>query len=77
MTTELERIVLRVAIEAGATYNCLLLGHVWVSTGGRNCGCEDGCCSVPVHECEVCGDCDYGDNEEASIIIAKCDEKSS
>lgn len=47
--------------------------HDWRSTGGCNAGCGPDCyCSVPVHECAGCGDCDYGDNEEARDIRADC-----
>jgi hypothetical protein len=51
---------------------CAELGHKWKSTGGANCGCEGGSCSVPVNTCERCGDCDYGDNDEARDVIARC-----
>jgi hypothetical protein len=40
--------------------------------GGANCGCPDGCCSVPVLKCTRCGDCDYADNEEAREKRAAC-----
>jgi hypothetical protein len=57
---------------AGAT--CDELGHDWHSLGGCNCGChEDACCSVPVHECSRCKDCDYGQNSEADHIRATCE----
>lgn len=52
---------------------CETAGHVWRHIGGRNAGCDDACrCSVPVHQCDVCGDCDYGDNAEADETMAKC-----
>jgi hypothetical protein len=60
----------RIAAEA-----CDVAGHDWHSIGGRNAGCqEDGfcSCSVPVHECAVCGDCDYGDNDEADQVRGCC-----
>jgi hypothetical protein len=47
-------------------------GHKWVSMGGCNCGCPDGRCSVPVCECTVCGDYDYGDNDEANAKRERC-----
>lgn len=47
--------------------------HDWRSTGGANAGCGPDCsCSVPVHECAGCGDCDYGQNEEADEIRRDC-----
>lgn len=47
--------------------------HDWRSRGGANAGCSKDCfCSVPVHECGACGDCDYGDNEEARAVVAEC-----
>lgn len=51
-------------------------GHAWRSLGGCNAGCdEDCCCSVPVNFCSRCGDCDYGDNEEAEKIRRDCEER--
>lgn len=48
-------------------------GHDWHSRGGCNAGCHDECsCSVPVNFCTRCGDCDYGDNEEAKQVRADC-----
>ena len=47
-------------------------GHDWRFIGGRNCGCDDGACSLSVHECRVCGECDYGDNDEAAQIKRDC-----
>lgn len=73
MTTSLERLAAEAASLAGGDHPCAILGHRWVSTGGCNCGChEDAVCSVPVHECEVCGDCDYGDNDEANDKRQRC-----
>lgn len=47
--------------------------HDWKSVGGANCGClPEGTCSVPVHVCFRCLDCDYGDNEEADRIRKHC-----
>lgn len=54
---------------------CAEVGHRWRHIGGKNAGCEldrDCKCSVPVHECEVCGDCDYGDNAEAREKRSDC-----
>jgi hypothetical protein len=58
---------------------CDEVGHRWKFLGGRNAGCDDedhrefSCsCSVPVYECEACGDCDYGENDEAREIVAEC-----
>jgi len=55
---------------------CLTHGHDWKHIGGRNAGCGvDTCsCSVPVHECTRCGDCDYGDNAEAETTRRECAE---
>lgn len=50
-----------------------LAGHDWRVIGGCNAGCSHDCgCSVPVHECSRCGDCDYGDNEDAAAVRADC-----
>ena len=48
-------------------------GHDWVSLGGCNAGRHETCgCSVPVHECSRCGDCNYGENAEAEQVRADC-----
>lgn len=55
---------------------CTEVGHRWKFVGGRQAGCDLGAdcgCSVPVHTCEVCGDCDYGQPAQAEII-AECAE---
>lgn len=55
---------------------CRDLGHDWRMLGGKNAGCGDGCgCSVPVHECARCGDCDYGDNEWAARTVDECADR--
>lgn len=67
---EVERLERLAFIEAR---NCVVNGHVWEFYGGANCGCEGyRGCSVPVHRCAACGDCDYGDNAEATTIRAEC-----
>ncbi|TIW54193.1 MAG: hypothetical protein E5V54_22745 [Mesorhizobium sp.] len=54
---------------------CRTHGHQWKLLGGANAGCCDTCnCSVSVNVCAKCGDCDYGDNEEADEIRRKCKE---
>ena len=71
----LNRLIAEASVLAGGTHPCNALGHVWVFTGGRWYGCEGtetNGCSVPVHECNVCGDCDYGENGEAAEIMAAC-----
>ena len=56
-----------------AAATCAELGrHDWQSIGGCNCGCPDGSCSVPVHECTRCGDCDYGKNDDADDVRRNC-----
>ena len=58
--------------------DCAANGHVWAFRGGRNCGCPDVTgCSLPVHECVVCGDFDYGDNAEAVEIRRGCEQDAS
>lgn len=54
---------------------CAQAGHDMQHKGGRNAGCSDWCsCSVPVFECTRCGDCDYGENEEARAVMKNCKE---
>ena len=51
-------------------------GYTWVLAGGTACCCPESHgngCSLPVYQCAKCGDYDYGDNEEARAIIAKCE----
>lgn len=56
-----------------ASTTCVDLGHDWRFIGGTWCGCHrDACCSVSVHECARCGDCDYGDNDAAVETKAAC-----
>jgi hypothetical protein len=58
--------------------NCASGDHVWESAGGCNAGCDDNCrCSVPVNTCARCGDCDYGDNPDATEIRRHCAETRS
>jgi hypothetical protein len=57
-----------------ATATCREIGCDMRHTGGRNCGCDDGCCSVPVYVCARCGDSDYGDNAEADATRDECTE---
>lgn len=52
---------------------CAAVGHSWRHIGGCNAGCGEDCaCSVPVHECTCCGDCDYGENAEAETVRFHC-----
>ena len=52
---------------------CKSVGHDWQSIGGANAGCGRDCsCSVPVNECARCGDCDYGDNDDAAEVRKEC-----
>lgn len=55
---------------------CLSGNHQWRFIGGTNAACDLGLkdcgCSVPVNECEKCGDCDYGQNDEADQVREAC-----
>ena len=56
--------------------NCQDGKHQPQLVGGMNAGCGQFChCSVPVYECAICGECDYGNNDETAEIIAKCAER--
>lgn len=59
-----------------ATASCRDLGCDMQSVGGCCAGCDGErglcSCSVPVHKCTRCGDCDYGENDEADQIRAAC-----
>lgn len=57
-----------------ATKSCREVGHQWIRIGGMSACCYEDCsCSVPVHECEVCKDCDYGVNQEADDLRKACE----
>ncbi len=71
-TAPLDRLIAEASVLAGADHPCSVLGHKWAFSGGANCGCPDGGCSIPVHECDACGDCDYGDNADADDVREKC-----
>lgn len=53
---------------------CSTDGHAWRHMGGKNCGClgGHGRCSIPVHRCDVCGDWDYGENDDAERTRFAC-----
>jgi hypothetical protein len=68
----ISRLVAEAATLAGGKHPCHVLGHRWKFIGASNCGCSDGNCSVPVYECDVCGDCDYGQSREADNIRIEC-----
>lgn len=62
-----------------ATGECFRYGHDWKHVGGCNASCVlaetgDCGCSVPVHVCTKCGDCDYGQNAEADEKRQRCME---
>lgn len=72
----LAHLIAEATVLAGGDHPCSILGHKWVMRGGASCCCPDGGgCSIPVHECVACGECDYGDTEEAVKIRARCVEK--
>lgn len=55
---------------------CSEVGHRWRLLGGASVSCCDDCecnLSVPVHECSVCGDCDYGENEWKEKAFSECE----
>lgn len=75
----LTRLIAEAKVLAGGDHPCYILGHKWVFYGGCACDCGDraprGGCSFSVHECSVCGDCDYGQNAEADEIRRRCSEE--
>ena len=69
---EAKNLVARLQVQV-KQLSCREVGHDWKFLGGRNAGCCDDCnCSVSVHYCAKCDDCDYGDNAEAEEIRQKC-----
>lgn len=56
-----------------ATATCAEIGHDWYTSGGAQAGCSQFCsCSVPVHHCRRCKECDYGYNPEAEAVRQRC-----
>lgn len=56
-----------------AQATCAEIGHRFKCIGGANAGCGTFCsCSIPVHECEVCGESDYGNNPLANEVREEC-----
>ena len=74
-TTPLARLIAEASVLAGGDHPCAILGHRWRFSGGSWCGCDGGSCSVPVYECDACGDCDYGENDEAEETRRICAEE--
>jgi hypothetical protein len=67
--SDIARLIAEAEVLAGGQHQCAVLGHRWKSIGGRPCpfredGDDDSGCghSQAVHECESCGDIDYGEN---------------
>ncbi|WP_419827639.1 hypothetical protein [Sphingomonas sp.] len=63
-----------------AASTCAEVGCDMQSYGGCNACCDlgDNCgCSVPVNVCTRCGDCDYGDNAEATEVRRLCAEAAA
>ena len=78
MTRSLERLAAEATSLAGGDHQCALLGHQWKFIGCMACCCNgEGECSLPVHECEACGDCDYGENQHAEDARADCALRAS
>lgn len=74
MATQLEILAAHAVAQAGGPHSCELIGHEWEPAGGANasCGAPNCQCSIPVKECRICGNCDYGDNEEARVVRERC-----
>ena len=73
MPSALDRLIAEASVLAGCEHPCAVLGHVWIFSSGAACGCPGGACSLPVYECQACGDFDYGNNDESAEIIAECE----
>ena len=73
--TPLDRLIAEASALAGGDHPCNILGHRWRFSGGASRTLSSGnYCSVPVYECDACGDCDYGENEEAIKIMQEAEE---
>lgn len=72
------------SIPAPVSSFCYDYGHRWELFGGMSCNCDQSVfskyifndagyvCSLPVNKCVICGDYDYGDNEEARKVKEAC-----
>jgi hypothetical protein len=65
-STDLVRLIAEAVVLGGGEHQCAVLGHRWISIGGRACPFNEGrgCgnASQAVHECASCGALDYGEN---------------
>lgn len=61
----LSRLIAEASVLAGGKHPCAVLGHQWMSIGGRPCPFHEHGCggSQAVYECSACGDTDYGERE--------------
>lgn len=61
----LERLIAEAQVLAGGAHPCHVLGHLWVSIGGRRCPRAtaewEPRCSQTVYQCSACDDVDYGE----------------
>lgn len=56
--------------------DCRFGAHRWRFIGCKPCDCSYQSaygCSVPVYTCDICNDCDYGDNDEARKVKLECE----
>lgn len=57
----LNRLIAEASVLAGGQHQCAVLGHVWETTGGRQCPRGAAAASQLVYECKSCGQVDYGE----------------
>lgn len=65
MASDLTRLIAEASVLAGGAHPCAVLGHKWVSIGGRRCPYAgeyaEPNCSQTVYQCSACDVTDYGE----------------
>jgi hypothetical protein len=61
----MQRLLAEASVLAGGVHQCDVLGHVWITNGGRQCpyanDMSEPNCSQSVYVCSSCDAQDYGD----------------
>lgn len=80
MASELTRLIAEASVLAGGAHPCAVLGHKWVSIGGRPCPYasdrREPNCSQTVFQCSACDVVDYGEpggpGHQNCIVLGPC-----
>lgn len=80
MNPDLNRLLAEASVLAGGDHPCEVLGHKWITNGGRQCPFAsddiEPNCSQSVYVCSSCGLEDYGDpggpGHRDCVILGPC-----